>query len=75
MTKVQQLGLTCKNGEQMEAFADRVSNYNESKGFNVVELEGNEQKDGTWKITLLFASRAYARDFWTDPEYDMTVLT
>ena len=75
MSKVQQLGLTCKNEAQMEEFADRVSNYNTSKGLLAVNMEAREQSDGHWEISLEFASRAYARDFWIDPEYDVQVLT
>lgn len=74
MTKVQQLGLTCKDETQMEEFADRVSEYNTSKGLLAVEMEAREQSDGHWQISLEFASRAYARDFWTDPKYDTQVL-
>lgn len=75
MTKLIQTGLTCKNGEAMELFADRVSEYNHSKGFVVLDLEAREQQDGTWGLTLNFKSRAYAKDFWTDPDYQMKVLT
>jgi uncharacterized protein (DUF1330 family) len=75
MTKVKQIGLFCRNEESLEAFADRVSDYNKEKGFVVVEMEGYEADadelcDAThWKINLEFKSRAYAKDFWTDPKY------
>ena len=72
--KVKQLGLTCKNGEQMEAFAERVSEYNKEKGFVVVELEAEEQSDGSWKLVMEFKTRSYARDFWTDPKYQTNVV-
>ena len=72
--KVRQVGLTCKNGEQMEAFADRVSEYNQSKGFIVVELDATEQSNGSWNLVLEFKSRSYARDFWTDPKYATNVI-
>jgi uncharacterized protein (DUF1330 family) len=72
--KVRQLGLTCKNGEQMEVFADRVSEYNKEKGFVVVELEATEKEDGHWELVLEFKSRSYARDFWTDPKYMTNVI-
>lgn len=78
MTKVLQMGLYCKTEEQLEAFADRVSEYNKSKGFVVVEMEGRESPPDTvydkehWKVTLEFKSRAYAKDFWTDPKYAST---
>ena len=72
--KVRQLGLTCKNGEQMEAFADRVSEYNKEKGFVVVELEATEAEDGHWDLVMEFKTRSYARDFWTDPKYQTNVI-
>jgi uncharacterized protein (DUF1330 family) len=72
--KVRQLGLTCKNGEYMEAFADRVSEYNKEKGFVVVELEATEADDGHWDLVMEFKSRSYARDFWTDPKYQTNVI-
>lgn len=75
MTKVMQTGLTCKNGEAMEAFAERVVEYNKAKGFVVLELEANEKPDSSWELTLEFASRAYSKDFWTDPKYMTGVLT
>lgn len=74
MTKVKQEGLYCKDGERVEAFADRVSKYNQSKGFNVVEMEAWENEGGRWDINLEFASRHYAKDFWTDPEYDTRII-
>ncbi len=75
MTKVKQEGLYCKDGERVEAFADRVSEYNKEKGFVVVEMEAKENETGRWDINLEFASRSYARDFWTDPKYDVRILT
>lgn len=72
--KVRQLGLTCKNGEQMEAFADRVSEYNKEKGFIVVELDATEAPDGHWDLVMEFKTRSYARDFWTDPKYQTNVI-
>lgn len=80
MTKVLQHGLTCKSLEQLEEFADRVDQYNRSKGFVVVEMEGRESPpdevvDKThFKVSLEFKSRAYAKDFWTDPKYQKEVL-
>lgn len=80
MTKLLQTGLFCKTEEQLEAFADRVSDYNKKKGFIVVEMEGRESESDEiyekphWKITLEFKSRAYAKDFWTDPDYQMDIL-
>ncbi len=74
MTKVKQLGLTSKSGEKVEEFADRVSDYNKAKGLLAVEMEAREGKDGQWDIDLEFASRGYARDFWTDPKYDTRIL-
>jgi uncharacterized protein (DUF1330 family) len=75
MTKVRQLGLTCKNGEAMEAFAERVGKFNEEKGLEAVSLEGREQPDGHWDLVMEFKSRAYANAFWTHPEYQVNVLT
>lgn len=81
MTKVVQTGLYTKTEEQMEAFADRVDQYNRKKGFIVVEMEGRESEPDEvydaphWKITLEFKSRQYAKDFWTDPDYAVQVLT
>lgn len=72
--KIRQIGLTCKNGEQMEAFADRVSEYNKEKGFIVVELDATEADDGHWDLIMEFKSRSYARDFWTDPKYQTNVI-
>lgn len=74
MTKMIQRGLTSKDETAMELFADRVSEYNKSKGFIVVELEAKEASDGHWDLELQFASRAYARDFWTDPAYDKHIV-
>lgn len=80
MTKLVQTGLYCKTEDQLEAFADRVSEYNKSKGFVVVEMEGRESDADEvygkphWKVTLEFKSRAYAKDFWTDPDYQTNVL-
>lgn len=80
-TKVQQLGLFTTNEEELGAFADRVSEYNRSKGFIVVEMEGRESLPDQlcdkphWKISLEFKSRSYAKDFWTDPKYEKKVLT
>lgn len=73
MTKLIQKGLTSKNKEAMELFADRVSDYNKEKGFIVVEMEGRERDDGLCDIELQFASRAYAKDFWTDPKYQARI--
>ena len=73
--KVKQIGLFCRDEESLEAFADRVSDYNKSKGFVVVEMEGQESPPDEfcdaehWKIVLEFKTRAYAKDFWTDPKY------
>ena len=81
MSKVLQTGLFTKSEEALEAFADRVSDYNKKKGFIVVEMEGREVDADElcdsphFKISLQFASRAYAKDFWTDPDYDVQVLT
>ena len=72
--KIRQIGLTCKNGEQMEAFADRVIEYNKEKGFIVVELDATEADDGHWDLIMEFKSRSYARDFWTDPKYQTNVI-
>jgi hypothetical protein len=79
MTKLIQRGLYTKSEKGMEAFADRVDTYNRSKGMVVVEMEGREA-DGNelcpephWEINLEFASRAYAKDFWTDPAYQEKV--
>lgn len=74
MTRVKQEGLYCKNGEKVEEFADRVSNYNQEKGFVVVEMEARENEGGRWDINLEFASRFYARDFWTDPKYETRII-
>lgn len=74
MTKVRQEGLTSKSGEKVEAFADRVSEYNKEKGLLAVEMEATEREDGVWDVVLEFASRAYARDFWTDPKYETRII-
>ena len=88
MTKVRQEGLFCKTEDALEAFADRVSDFNKKKGFIVVEMEGRETDgpvtnrqtgqvlyDGPhWDITLEFRTRAYCKDFWTDPDYQRQVL-
>lgn len=80
MSKVQQIGLFTLTEEKLEAFADRVSDYNKKKGFIVVEMEGRPSppdeicnKDH-WKINLEFKSRAYAKDFWTDPDYQTGII-
>lgn len=80
MTKLIQRGLYSKTKEDLEAFADRVSDFNKEKGFVVVEMEGRESppdehygKDH-WKIELQFKTRAYANAFWTDPKYQRKVL-
>lgn len=81
MTKLLQVGLYCKTEEQLEEFADRVDDYNRRKGFVVVEMEGREAEpdevydEPHWKINLEFKSRQYAKDFWTDPEYQVLVLS
>jgi len=80
VTKVLQTGLFCKTEEALEEFADRVSDYNKKKGFIVVEMEGRESDADEvygkphWKVNLEFKSRAYAKDFWTDPDYQREVL-
>lgn len=80
MAKLLQLGLYCKNDEDLEQFADRVDSFNREKGFVALEMEGRESEadefyDGRhFKVTLEFASRAYARDFWTHPDYQRNVL-
>lgn len=74
MTKVKQEGLYCKSGEKVEEFADRVSDYNKEKGFVVVNMEAREGDEGRWDINLEFASRHYAKDFWTDPKYDTRII-
>lgn len=80
MTKVLQIGLFCKTEDQLEEFADRVSEYNQSKGFIAVDMEGREcDADEVYdkphfKVSLEFKSRAYANDFWTDPKYQKQVL-
>lgn len=78
--KVLQYGLYCKTEDQLEAFADRVDKFNREKGFVVVEMEGREVDADEvydkphWKVNLEFASRAYAKAFWTDPDYQTQVL-
>ena len=73
MTKVIQRGLTSKNGAAMEAFADRIHNFNTACGFLAVEGEAREQPGGKWEWELQFASRPYAREIWTDPAYDVHI--
>lgn len=79
MSKVLQTGLFTTSERELEEFADRVSEFNKSKGFVVVDMEGRESdKDELcdkhhWKITLEFASHAYAKEFWTDPKYQIAV--
>jgi len=81
MAKLLQLGLYCKSEDDLEAFADRVDSYNKEKGFVAVEMEGRESPADDfynkphWKVTLEFASRGYAKDFWTHPDYQKQVLT
>jgi hypothetical protein len=80
MSKVSQIGLFTTAEDRLEAFADRVSNYNKSKGFVVVEMEGRPSPPDEicpvdhWKINLEFLSRGYAKDFWTDPEYQTNII-
>lgn len=80
MPKLLQLGLYCKTGEDLEAFADRVDSYNREKGFIAVEMEGRESEPDEFydkphfKVTLEFKSRGYAKDFWTHPDYQRNVL-
>lgn len=74
MTKVLQTGLTSKNRDTMEEFADRVSEYNKEKGMVVVELSAQERNDGLWELEMQFASRQYAKDFWLDPKHQKQVL-
>lgn len=73
MTRVIQRGLTSRNEAAMELFADRLDEYNRSKGFIVVEAEATEDQMGVWNWELIFKSRQYARDFWTDPKYQKTI--
>jgi len=73
MTKLIQRGLTSKNRQAMELFADRVSEFNKACGFIAVELEGRERPDGICDLELFFLSRAYARAFWTDDKYDVNI--
>lgn len=81
MTKVLQHGLYTTKDSDLEAFADRVDEFNKSKGLVVVEMEGRESKpdevcdEPHWKVFLEFASRAYAKDFWSDAKYQKKVLT
>ena len=79
MTKVLQRGLYTRTQAAMELFADRVSEYNKSKGFIVVEMEGREV-DGDdiypaphYKVDLEFKSREYCKDFWTDPAFQSNI--
>ncbi len=74
MTKLVQRGLTSKDEAAMNVFADRVDEYNKSKGFVVVELDAREQSNGMWDLELSFLSRAYAKDFWYDPKYQAKIL-
>ena len=76
MGKFIQVGLTCKTEDQLEKFADRVSNYNKDKGFIVVEMEGRPKKEQDPKnpeahfdVRLEFKSPQYFKDFWYDPAY------
>lgn len=69
-----QRGLTSKDETAMNLFADRVSEYNKTKGFVVVDMEAKEAPDGHWDLELIFRTRAYARDFWTDPKYAKNIL-
>lgn len=79
MTKVLQTGLYTRSEKELEAFADRVGDFNTRKGFLAVEMEGRQSdKDELcdtqhWKITLEFRSHAIANEFWTDPDYQMQV--
>lgn len=79
MSKVLQVGLFTRSEKDLEAFADRVSEFNRKKGFLAVEMEGRQSdKDELcdtqhWKITLEFRSRAIAKEFWTDPDYQKQV--
>lgn len=81
MSKVLQVGLYTKSEKQLEEFADRVSDFNQKKGFIVVEMEGRESEpdegcdEHHWKIVLEFKSRGYAKEFWTDPDYQKQVFT
>lgn len=80
MTKVLQIGLFTTSEDKLEEFADRVSNYNKSKGFIVVEMEGKESDadelcpEHHYKINLEFKSRDYAKDFWTDPAHQTNII-
>lgn len=74
MTAVQQLGLYTDSQEKMEEFADRVSEYNKEKGLLAVELEAKEDANGRWNLSLYFKSRAYSKDFWTDPKYQTKII-
>lgn len=81
MSKVIQHGLYTTKEESLEAFADRVSDYNKKKGFIVVEMEGRPSdadqicNEPHYKINLEFKSRQYAKDFWTDPDYQTNIIT
>jgi len=79
MSKVLQTGLFTKSEMALEGFADRVDAFNKAKGFVVVEMEGRQSDPDEvcdaphWKVQLEFASRAYAKEFWTDPDYQSNV--
>jgi len=77
MGKFIQVGLTCKTEEQLEQFADRVSDYNKSKGFIVVEMEGRpkkepdpDQPEAQFDVRLEFQSPSYFKDFWFTGDED-----
>lgn len=74
MTSVTQLGLYTDSQVKMEEFAERVSEYNKEKGLLAVELEAEQQNNGRWNMTLHFKSRAYSKDFWTDPKYQTRII-
>lgn len=80
MSEVIQTGLYTRSERQLESFADRVSDFNKRKGFVCVEMEGRESlsddvcPEPHWKVTLTFKSRAIAKEFWTDPVYDVKIL-
>ena len=75
-----QRGLFARTEEQVNGFADRVSDFNKRKGFIAVEMEGRESDPDElcpfphWKVELDFRSRATAKEFWTDPNYDVNVF-
>lgn len=74
MTAVIQTGLYTDNDEKMEEFADRVSEYNKEKGLLAVELEAKQDVNGRWQLEINFKSRAYAKDFWSDPKYQTRII-